>query len=244
VPEHPNHDLGSDERPVAHFLHVGKTGGTAIKVAIRGVAERTRFAVELHRHAVRVRDLPEEEPFFFAVRDPVARFVSGFSSRQRQGRPAHNSPWRPEEAVAFGRFGNPEELALALGARTGGRYEEAVHAMHAIEHVNQSYWYWFEDPEHLIASSDRILWIGRQESLDADLPGLAEVLGLAELVPPDSPDLAHRAPAGGNGSLSEEAEAHIRRWYQPDYEFLALCEELRARLQARAAGAGAGVTRD
>lgn len=216
-----------DDRPVAHFLHVGKTGGTAIKVALRQVADETRFAVRLHRHAMRMTDLPEE-PFFFAVRDPVARFVSGFGSRSRQGAPAHNSPWRPEEAVAFGRFASAEELALTLRHPAPARYDEAIEAMYAIEHVNQSYWYWFVDAEHLLAAAPRILWIGRQEHLDEDLPDLAEVLGLSELSLPDTPELAHRAPPGAPSTLSEEAEANIRAWYARDYEFLALCDEIRS----------------
>jgi hypothetical protein len=237
-----------DRRPVAHFLHVGKTGGTAIKVALRGVADRTRFAVNLHRHAARMSDLPHDEPFFFGVRDPVARFVSGFSSRQRQGRPAHNSPWRPEEAVAFGRFASPEELALAISGGPAGttrktdRYDEAVHAMNAIEHVNQSFWYWFEDDDHLRAATDRVLWIGRQEHLETDLLLLAEVLGLPELVLPDTPELAHRAPPGATTALSEEAEANIRLWYRRDYDFLELCDELRAALEDRLRENAAGVT--
>ena len=35
------------------------------------------------------------------LRDPVARFVSGFNSRQRQGMPKHFNAWKPAEERAF-----------------------------------------------------------------------------------------------------------------------------------------------
>ena len=90
-----------DAEPVpVHFLHVGKIGGTAIKHAIGGAqapdsGERARLAyvVHLHRHAVGLRDVPVGEKFFFFVRDPVSRFVSGFHSRQRRGAPRYSGRW-------------------------------------------------------------------------------------------------------------------------------------------------------
>jgi hypothetical protein len=222
---------GQAPRSLAHFLHLGKTGGTALKVALRAV-ESPLFTIEVHRHAVRLSDLSDADRFFFSTRDPVTRFVSGFLSRQRQGAPAHNSPWRPLEEIAFVRFDAPESLALALGAEDETLRLQAEEAMSAIEHVNQGYWYWFGDESQLAAAADRVLWIGRQERLDEDLPFLAQALGLDELSLPADPSLAHVAPPGTNKELSEEAAANVRRWYARDYEFLALCDELRPRLRS------------
>jgi hypothetical protein len=220
---------GQAPKPLAHFLHLGKTGGTALKVALRA-AESPLFTIEVHRHAVRLTDLPDADRFFFSTRDPVTRFVSGFLSRQRQGAPAHNSPWRPEEEISFGRFDSPESLALALRAKDQTRRLHAEAAMSAIEHVNQGYWYWFGDESQLEAAADRVLWIGRQERLDEDLPFLARALGLDELSLPADPSLAHVAPPGTNKELTEEAAENVRRWYARDYQFLSVCDELRASL--------------
>jgi len=224
--------MHGEDRPVAHFLHIGKTAGTALKAALSEAPPSDRFDVQVHPHEVRMADLPVVDRFFFSVRDPVSRFVSGFLSRQRQGRPAHVSPWRDAERIAFSRFSTPEDLAVALGPGAPGdeRRREAVEAMKSIEHVNQSYWYWFDDEAHLRARASRILWIGRQETIEADLPLLTRELGVGELILPVEVERAHRAPMGSTRELSEEARSNIYNWYKRDYEFLAFCERLRADL--------------
>ena len=79
-----------------HFLHIGKTGGSAVKEAIAG-----RPGIALHEHGARLRDIPQGEPVFFTVREPLARYVSAFNSRLRAGRPRYDVPWSPDEAKAF-----------------------------------------------------------------------------------------------------------------------------------------------
>lgn len=74
-----------------HFVHVGKTGGTAIKQALlshRLAYRHERNAhklpagpygrIHLHKHRFRLGDVPPGDFVFFCVRDPIARFVSGF----------------------------------------------------------------------------------------------------------------------------------------------------------------------
>ena len=36
--------------PVSHFIHVGKTGGTALKAALRPYATEGSFRLDLHGH--------------------------------------------------------------------------------------------------------------------------------------------------------------------------------------------------
>ena len=103
----------AEARPV-HFLHVGKTGGTAFKHAVRAAPPPlSRYVIHLHPHRVVLRDVPEGERFPFFLRDPVTRFVSGFHSRQREGRPRYRTRWSPEERKAFERFPTPDALALS-----------------------------------------------------------------------------------------------------------------------------------
>ena len=116
-----------DDKPV-HFLHIGKTGGTAFKYAVatarRQNSRHGGFTLHLHPHSVKLRDIPNGDQFLFFIRDPVSKFVSGFVSRQRQGQPRHFVPWRPNEKEAFGRFSTPNQLALALNSQDS---EEALH---------------------------------------------------------------------------------------------------------------------
>jgi hypothetical protein len=211
-----------DRRPRAHFLHIGKTAGTAVKVALKHAPGQARYRVVLHTHGDHLDAIPETDHFFFCVRDPISRFVSGFLSRQRQGLPRFHIPWTEDEAEAFARFDSPVALAVSLSA--GGREQQhAETAMRTIYHVRDSYWKWFEEPDYLKRRSDNILWIGRQESLD--LRPLATRLELESLELPADPRRANKT-IHAKPELSELARQNLREWYAKDYEFLELCDVL------------------
>lgn len=217
--------LRRDGRPVAHFLHVEKAGGTAIKAALRAAAgDRAAYHVVRHTHGVRMQDLPRSDHFFFVVRDPLERFVSGFLDRQRCGRPRYDRPWTRDEARAFARFRTPDELGRALG-RDGAEREAAVEAMRTIEHVRRPLTYWLGGVEALSRRLDRVLYIGVQDTLDQTVPVLGERLGLAGLTLPTDPVAANRA-TGGARELSEEAAEAITDWYRADVELVAYCRSV------------------
>ena len=213
-------------RPV-HLLHIGKCAGTALKQALIDAPEPQKYQVVGHTHGVRMEDLPHPDEFFFVVRDPVDRFVSAFVSRQREDAPRFRAPWSPAEAIAFSNFDSPAELGLAL-ADSGTRRADAVESMNSIEHLRTSYWYWFANPAALRRNTRRILWIGLQDSLDAQIPVLAERLGLDSLVLPSDGAAANRS--SGAGELPPAARAALTEWYRRDYECLELCREIAARL--------------
>jgi hypothetical protein len=167
-----------DRRPVAHFLHIGKTGGSAVKVAMRRAEGSAKFRVVPRRHEIHLDAIPEEDQFFFTVRDPIERYVSGFLSRQREGRPKFDIPWNECEAAAFPEFQSPDALAVALTAG-GAEQRNAEAAMRGIVHVRSSYWDWFGDADYFRSRADHILWVGHQENLD--LKPLARVLGFKNL---------------------------------------------------------------
>ena len=211
-------------RPRLHFLHPGKTGGTAIKAALQPVATRGLFDIELHQHSTRLQDVPAGEPFFFSVRDPITRFVSGFYSRQRQGRPRMFKPWSDGEARAFARFATANQLAERV-------FDDphAAEAMRDIGHVNRSYWSWFGDEAAFLARTDDLYCIVRQSRLEDDFRALAIRLQVgSDVVLPADPVLAHRNPQDVDRRLSNLAKANLLRWYARDCAFVELCERLRA----------------
>ena len=118
-------------RRVVHMLHVGKTGGTAVKSALRQQASPT-IKMFLHPHHVSLADIPPDDEVFLFLRDPVSRFVSGFESRRREGRPAHYHPWNRHERAAFERFSTAEELALTLAS--GDPPSAPRGSSHAVHH--------------------------------------------------------------------------------------------------------------
>jgi len=206
-----------------HMLHIGKTGGTALKAALAH-ARPNGSRVLLHRHYIRLVDVPVGEPCFFVVRDPVSRFVSGFFSRQRQGRPRYNSAWNDIEREAFAEFATPNELALALSARDPARRHRAEAAMANIGHVRDHLHRWLGDEAYLRTRSGDILFIGSQERLTSDVAALSALLNISIDLPTDEVS-SHRNPAHLNRQLDAESVANLRSWYRGDYSFLRLMRE-------------------
>ncbi len=207
-------------RPKAHFLHIGKTGGTALKRALEAHLHDGAFDVVLHSHATTLQDVPIGEKVFFVLRHPVSRFVSGFYSRMRQGRPRYHYPWSEQEKKAFACFATANELAEALSDADVARRRDAQLAMSGIQHVRDSVWRWFRDPAYVSSRARDVLFVGFQESLDADFQILIRLLGLHENVrlPTDSVEM-HRTPGGYDQSISELGRQNLLARYANDVEF-------------------------
>jgi hypothetical protein len=205
---------------IVHVLHIGKTGGTAVKTAL-GRGRRAATRVIPHPHAFTLADVPNGDFCVFFVRDPITRYVSGFYSRQREGRPHYREPWTDGERRAFGTFGTPNDLALALSSDQESRRGEAVRALQSIQHVKDSYWRWLKDEAYLAQRRASILFVGAQENLVRDYGQLSEILGMGGELPRSDAD-AHRNPAGLDYGLAGEAVENLRQWYSREYACLRL----------------------
>lgn len=214
-------------KKILHFLHLGKTGGTAVKHALKQIPPGDRHVIYLHPHRVKLRDIPRGEKVFFFLRDPATRFVSGFYSRQRQGKPRHSTPWSAEEKQAFEIFSTPSQLAKALSSHEPELRKKALSAMHDIQHVRNSYWEWFENEEYLKERLSDILFIGFQETLTSDFARLKNRLDLPQTINLPTDDVqAHRTPENFDTSLDAEALENLREWYREDYRFVRICQHI------------------
>lgn len=212
-------------KPRLHFLHVSKTGGTAVKHVLRQ-ARPTRYRVLLHSHPVTMREVPVGEQVVLVVRDPVGRFVSGFNSRARRGGTAHPRDWSPGESAAFQHFPTADSLALALYSGDPEEAAAAATAMSAVRHLSRHQVNWIVDLETLRSRQDDVLMVGRQWALAEDFARLADLIGLDTHTLPTDDATAHRTPSDFATGLSDEARAAVRRWYADDYAFLAELERL------------------
>lgn len=213
-----------------HFLHIRKTGGTALIEALSPVAQD--FGIVLHAHHTKLRDIPQDHRVFFFVRHPIPRFVSGFFSRLRRGKPRYNYEWSEAEAKAFGRFAKPNDLAEALSAGDRDIRAQAEDAMRGVAHLNSSYGDWFSGEQELRDRLDSILLIGLQERLSADFEHLKQLLNLPpKLSLPEDDVLAHRTPREFHRQLTPQAERNLFDWYAEDIRFYDRCLKLRG-LQA------------
>lgn len=214
--------LGMRRRPRhVHLLHIGKTGGTALKTALENQQGQEYDRLFLHHHPISLADVPVGDRFLFFIRDPMRRFVSGFYSRQRQGQPRYFFPWSPEEEEAFALFPTPNDLAVALSSADGERRAAAERGMRGIEHVRDHYRRWFDDEAYFQSRLDDLLFVGSQEHLQEDFERLKKLLGLpGNLQLPSGPVDSHRQPEHLDGTLSDEARANLAVWYAEDYTFL------------------------
>jgi hypothetical protein len=215
-------------RPVAEFLHVGKTGGSAVKDALSHsrTRRRSKYRVHLHNNSTALSDIAEDARFFFCVRDPIDRFSSGFYSRQRKGRPKNDIEWTDGEAIAFRNFETPDELASALSSSDKDRYEAARYAMLSINHVRHFQLTWVGGIEGLENARDRLLLVMRQEKLEEDFAELTRRLEVDTRLPTDEVR-AHRTPEHLERELSATALENLGSWYEEDVRFVEYCLELR-----------------
>jgi Sulfotransferase family len=208
-----------------HFLHIRKTGGTAIKHALANAP--AAFELLLHPHEKRLMDIPAGEPVFFFLRDPVTRFVSGFNSRKRQGMPRYHYPWSDGEREAFARFPTADTLASALTSSEARTRDAAEQAMRDIPHISSRYGDWLGNAAYLETRIDDLFFIGFQERLEADLARLTARLGLPlETRSPNDPLEAHRTPPGFPTALSPSSIATLHEVYRDDILLVRFCEEL------------------
>lgn len=209
-----------------HFLHIGKTGGSAIKSVLEHYLETPSFSIVLHPHETSLSDVPQGEKAVFFLRDPISRFVSGFYSRRRKGQPRYYSEWSDQERKVFEVFETPNQLACALADETSGLHLLAFEAMGSIEHL-RTYQQWYKNFGYFRSRFNDIFFVGFQESLDDDFYLLKAILGIPEVAAlPVDDVIAHRNPKNLDRSIEPHGIAKLREWYSEDHEFVSLCRDL------------------
>lgn len=209
-----------------HFLHIGKTGGSALKYALKDILSTKTHLLILHeKHHITLKHLPKGEKVIFAVRNPVERYISGFCSRLRKGRPKYNYQWSKGEEEAFTLFNTPNELAISLSSKDVKLRSKAFKAMRSIQHVRSSYWDWFINEEFFYDRIKDVLFVCQQEQLDDDFDKVKNILNIPEsIILPNDAVLAHKNPFEMDRELSNKAIENLKEWYTKDYEFLKLLE--------------------
>lgn len=178
---------------------------------------------------------PECSVIFF-VRDPIERFVSGFNSRLRCGRPRYDVPWTKDEKATFERFPTANSLGEALSPHHTD-WPAAKAAMNSIYHARLDLVHYLHSVAFLEAEKERIAFIGETRSFDADLNLLKKCIDIDRVIQAPSDAVgAHRNPAELNRSLSMRANINLRRWYADDYRIYGWCTARRRFLLHRIVG--------
>lgn len=211
---------------IYHFLHIGKTGGTAVKHALQNNRSVGKRIILLHPHKISLVDVPVDDKVFFFIRDPTSRFVSGFNSRKREGKPRYYVPWTKGEKKAFELFDSPNDLAESIYSKNNEVKKAAHEAMKSIVHVNSHLSDWLVSSDYLSQRSDDIFFVGRQENLDEDFEVLVKSLGFRKLPHLPKSDKQKHASTNKDNKLSEKAIKNLNIWYKDDYSTINTMEEL------------------
>lgn len=214
-------------RTIVHLLHISKTGGTAVKDAIRANKPGQEYALFLHQHNTQFKNIRKGDKVVFFLRDPVSRFVSAFYSRKRQGQPRYNRAWTRKEKTIFEEFTTADQLASVIYSEDIQLATKAQSAMKAIGHVKTHYGFWLENSDYLESRRSDIFYIGFQESLEEDFFRLKKRLKLSsELKLPSDDSAAHKTPASEDKHLSSQAIENLRCWYEADYRLMEFCRQI------------------
>lgn len=209
-----------------YFLHIGKTAGTQIGQLIEQInARQSEVSITSMPHKVSLRNLPVGSHYFFSIRDPMARFRSGFYDRKRMGQPRYFSPWLPDEREAFNDFPHANDLAEAL-FRSDEIGTKAFVAMGSVQHVASHQVDWFVGEPHFLETRPPV-HIVRQEFFEQDLAKLMRKLGLpfdlASLSVVRDANTGHSYHYDGVPELSRLARENLKLWYARDFEFYRSC---------------------
>lgn len=224
-----------------HFLHIGKTGGSAIKEALkRAISSQDDYKhtkrikdnvpwkinqlsayfdeIILHGHGSTLHNIPDSDFFFLCIRNPISRYVSGFYSRKRQGRPRYNIPWTSGEEKAFKLFETPNELGEALTSSNEDRRRSANKAFKSIRHVKTSLAKWTISKEFFKSRESKLVMILRQETLSTDFKILLKRMQIKqELKLSSDSRITHKSDTlKDNTDLSKIAIQNITDHYRKD----------------------------
>ena len=206
------------------FLHIGKNAGTQVKNIAENLSKYgMRFRIL--GHFARAVQLPENARYFFSVRKPETRFVSGFYSRKRKGQPLMFNEWTKHEAIAFGLFDDANELAENLFC-DGDRGKQARMAVKSITHTGMQQYDWFLGCGFL--GQQPPITIVRQEKFISDIQRLLAFLNVdvdVNTLVVTNNTSAHKNDYTNVPPLSDLALENLRKWYIQDYYFYNLCEE-------------------
>ena len=210
-----------------HFLHIGKTGGSAIRYALKGVNSGSK-KIHFYPHNKGLNNIPVGEKIVFFLRDPFSRFESGFYSRQRQGRPKYFYKWSKEEEKAFSIFKTPVELVRSAADQSCPLNSNAIEALNSIGHVKSHYSDRLVSLDYLTERLDDLFFVGFQETLSDDFQDLVRRIDIKEAIELPTDDvIAHRSPSYSPMSLTPKEEQFLFHWFAEDYRFIEYCKQIK-----------------
>lgn len=206
-------------------LHIGKTGGSFLKSTLHD-KQKNNKALEFCGHGETListaRKFGRDRKLAFVFREPAARFISGFNSRLRQGRPTYNISWSNAEATAFSFFEHPNDLAEALDDSNERMRSAAYFAFNSIFHLKHGYQHFLHSTEALKYEhkSQNIVVCCETHKIDSNL---TKIIAALEADQTQCGSFRHEQPMKQDASLSDRGLANIKQYWRHDFEIYQAC---------------------
>lgn len=212
-------------------LHVGKTGGTTINMALKGAVDVARVEILDHKSSHVVMRECESHPnqrYALFVRSPLHRFTSAWISRFTEGKPNFYTPWSHFEHWTFRHYATPNTLACTLMSPDRDLNTNATWAMEHINHVKWDLKYYVNGLENLRKCKSQIEFVGRTEHYTEDFARMLRMLRSKGLLRGEPESLVsnlvsrHSSPEGYDNykKLGRCAVDALREWYAEDYHII------------------------
>ncbi|MCK0138103.1 hypothetical protein [Aliiroseovarius sp. F47248L] len=214
-------------------LHIGKTGGTFLKSAFdveRHSSDYVKFGKHGDTLITTLENHGPQRKLGFLFRNPADRFVSGFLSRLRQGRPRYDVNWTTAEAVAFSFFEDPNSLAEALTSTNERLKSAAIFSFQSIFHLKLGYQHYLHssDAVHYEHSRGNILFCVETEKIDRYLGQIAQLLKFTETKTPGLNRNFDRESHETN--LSPRALKNLKAHWNAEYQIFNTCRKVSTEL--------------
>lgn len=206
------------------FIHIGKNAGSQVK-QIAPKLIKQGFRIKAYKHNLKLHQLPKDSKYFFSIRNPSSRFVSGFYSRKRKGRPKFNIDWSPHEKIAFQDFEHANYLAENLFSNNELGISARL-AIKSITHTGAHQFDYFHKAAYFAIQPP--ITIVRQEYFERDMQRFLDILGInikIESLLTFDKIKSHQNDYAEAPPLSELALHNLKKWYIQDYMFYEMCEE-------------------
>jgi len=201
------------------YQHIGKTGGTSFREAVLSVKGGfQKFNCKNYQHRGHFNyNVPTK--VVFAVRDPIARMMSGYYCKWVETAWAKiaEEEQSKEMALPFNEFVNHWRLG------TGELGDWAVRLRQKSIHLGKLC-KWYGDIESFKNNLEKVEFILFQETLSEDFKSLKNnVERFAEL-----PDIErkNKNPTQYDTTISEKNHKFLTEFFAQDYEFIQECENL------------------
>lgn len=222
-------NAATEASQVQYFLlHIGRTGGTSLGTLIRRLkADDEHLGItKLGPRWTLLNALKSKSnsQIGFVIRDPVSRFVSGFNSRRRSGRPAQGREWNTHEAVVYAFFPTANDLAESLCSDDERLKSAAQYAMKSIIHLRRGYSHYLRGLGFLEKHKDRIYCVCNLDDLNNCLYDFFAPLGVNEEKVRRQFQHLHRG-TDATPPLSELALRNLKIAWKKEFEIYEYCRK-------------------